>query len=147
MYSVPPPWRPGTKPIHPPSIPFTTIIKNGYRDWKKYNARSSRREFWLWTLHVVLIIYPTILIVEGPSAFSSASETSSGGSGTTGTVLGFLFMFPIVPSIAMWVRRIHDTGHRIWRCFIPLVGIFINIALLCSPTNLEENRWSRTTSS
>ena len=141
MYTTPPPWQPDTKPIHPPSIPFLTIIKNGWLDWRKYNARSSRREFWLWALHVVLIIYPAIFLLQGPKAFSDPNQSNE----PADTIIGFGILIFLVPSLSMWVRRIHDTGHRIWWCLIPFVGVIINIVLLCSRTDLEENRWTRTT--
>ena len=131
-FSFPPP----PPPIHPPAASFTEVIKSGYRDWKKYSARSSRREFWLWTLHVFLILLPLQIVIRAVPAESAASN-----------LLGLLIYIPIVPSLAMWVRRIHDTGHRIWWCFIPLVGSIMNIVFLCSETNISETRWSRTTSS
>ena len=131
-FSFPPP----PPPIHPPAASFTEVIKSGYRDWKKYSARSSRREFWLWALHVFLITIPFNIV-------TAALPTDSG----VNTLLEILMLIPIVPSLAMWVRRIHDTGHRIWWCFIPLVGSIMNIVFLCSETNISETRWSRTTSS
>lgn len=131
-FSFPPP----PPPIHPPAASFTEVIKSGYRDWKKYSARSSRREFWLWALHVFLITLPF-------NIFTAALPPDSGAN----TLLEILMLIPIVPSLAMWVRRIHDTGHRIWWCFIPLVGSIMNIVFLCSETNISETRWSRTTSS
>ena len=120
--SLPPP-RP---PIHPPSITFVEVVKSGYRDWSKYNARSSRREFWLWALHVFLISLVLNL-------FGQTSEDVD-------VVVGFLLLPTMAASLSMWVRRIHDTGHRIWWCLIPLV----NIVLLLSDTDSDETRWSRT---
>lgn len=127
--TLPPP------PLDPTLLPFVTVIKNGYSDWRKYNARSSRREFWLWTLHIFLIF-----LIMG--LFANQADGAGGGVEAVIAVLGWIL---IVPSIAMWVRRIHDSGHRIWWCFIPGVGFFINLWFLLSPTDFKENRWSRTT--
>lgn len=109
---------------------FITVVKNGYRDWRKYSARSSRREYWLWQLHFLLVIMVLSFIL-GPLPTGLA------------TLLSNVIWIPLVPSIAMWVRRIHDTGHRIWWCFIPLVGLI----LACSATDTKETRWARTTRS
>ena len=101
---------------------FLSVIRDGYRNWNIYSARSTRIEFWLWALHA----YPFVLVIS-----------------TTGDNGAVLILIPTVPSIAMWVRRIHDTGHRIWWCIIPGVGGIINIVLLLSRTNTEETRWAR----
>ena len=62
-------------------------------------------------------------------------------------LLGLLIYIPIVPGLAMSVRRMHDTGHRIWWLFIPLVGSIMCFIWSCSATNVEETRWARTTRS
>jgi hypothetical protein len=101
------------------------IIKDGYRNWNVYNARSSRTEFWIWIIHAWLLIAVSMwleIVIQG---------------------MGLVFLIPFVPSIAMWVRRIHDTGHRIWWCFIPGIGGVINLVLLLSGTNHSEERWAR----
>jgi len=116
-------------PIHPPTFNFVEVIKRGYRDWGKYSARSSRREFWLWFLHIFLI--SLVLNLIGPVSEDGA------------TLIGVLLLPTVVASLSMWVRRIHDTGHRVWWCLIP----FVSIVLLCSPTNPRETRWARTTNS
>lgn len=121
------PLPPSRPPIHPPNLSFLEVIKSGYRDWSKYSARSSRREFWLWVLHVFLISLVLNL-------FGETSDDAN-------TVIGILLLPTMAASLAMWVRRIHDTGHRIWWCLIP----FVNIVLLLSRTNVDEKRWSRTT--
>ena len=102
---------------------FVLTIKDGYRNWNVYSARSSRKEFWLWALHVWIVAI----------ALSSSNNEN----------LAVLIFIPIVPSIAMWVRRIHDTGHRIWWCVIPGIGGIINVVLLLSKTDVNESRWLR----
>jgi uncharacterized membrane protein YhaH (DUF805 family) len=102
---------------------FVSTIRDGYRNWNVYSARSSRKEFWLWAVHAWIVI----------SAISLLNNDT----------LSFLILIPLVPSIAMWVRRIHDTGHRIWWCFIPAIGGIINFVLLVSKTDPQETRWVR----
>ena len=124
-----------TSPCPPSCGQFYRGNKERLSRLEKYSARSSRREFWLWTLHVFLIAVPLNMVTAAFPADSTASN------------LLLILYIPIVPSLAMWVRRIHDTGHRIWWCFIPLVGSIMNTVFLCSETNISEKRWSRTTSS
>jgi uncharacterized membrane protein YhaH (DUF805 family) len=103
--------------------PVWSVILDGYRNWNVYNARSTRKEFWLWSFHAWLFVV----------ALTPFENTNA----------VFLMLFPIVPSIAMWVRRIHDTGHRIWWCLIPGFGGIINVVLLLTKTNQIEKRWVR----
>jgi len=117
---------PPKPPIHPPSLTFIEVIKSGYRDWSKFSARSSRREFWLWSLHVFLISLVLNLL-------GQTSENAE-------AVVGIFLLPTVVASVAMCVRRIHDTGNQAWWCLIPLA----NVVLLCSDTDVNEKRWSRT---
>jgi uncharacterized membrane protein YhaH (DUF805 family) len=107
---------------------FKDVIVRGFKSWNIYSARSSRKDFWLWVLFVVSLNVLG-LGLENASPFASK-------------VLIALYFVSIIPSIAMWVRRIHDTGHRIWWCFIPVAGIFLNLAFCLSPTNVAETRWN-----
>ena len=98
-----------------------TAIVSGYRNWRIFNARSSRREFWWFALFVWLVsVVVVYLDVE---------------------ILYWLFAFVLAPVPAVWVRRIHDTGHRVWWCVIPVVGGILNLVFLLSPTDVNETRW------
>ena len=105
---------------------FLLVIRDGYRNWKVYSARSTRKEYWLWTLYFYLHLYLVAWLT-----------TPLGGFGAILMLL--FFLAAIVPSISMAVRRIHDTGHRIWWSFIPLYGLLLTLAV----TNELETRWAR----
>jgi len=105
---------------------LASAIRYGYRNWDAFSARSTRRQFWLWNFHLFLA-----LMIQGLF-------------GNYGAILFMLyFLIALVPTVAMWVRRIHDTGHRVWWCFIPGIGGLINTVLLLSGTNELETRWAQ----
>lgn len=104
---------------------FLSILRDGYRNWNIYSARSSRKEFWMWALHVWLAAIAT----------TSLENSIEGAS--------LLFLLPLIPSFAMFVRRIHDTGHRVWWCIMPFLGGIISLVLLLSATDTTETRWVR----
>ncbi len=60
-------------------------------------------------------------------------------------ILYYIFAFlVIIPSIAVSVRRLHDTGRSGWWWFIqfvPLVGSFVLLYFLCLDSQPGENKW------
>jgi uncharacterized membrane protein YhaH (DUF805 family) len=98
-----------------------TALLDGYRNWRIYSARSPRSEFWWWALYVWTLAVIAAWIKND--------------------LINWLFILLILPAPAVWVRRIHDTGHRIWWCMIPGIGLLMNLVMLCSPTAPLESRW------
>lgn len=95
--------------------------------WKNYvnfTGKTSRRGFWMAILvdFLIGIIFGVI----------SAILPIVGG------ILSTIYALAIIiPSIALWVRRLHDTGRSGWwflLCLIPLVGLIILIVWACQPS-------------
>lgn len=90
---------------------------------KKYavfKGRACRREYWMFML-VNFVIYLVIGIIEG--VVDSIVEIDI-------SIISLLYSFAIlIPSIAVLVRRLHDTNHSGWWYFIIFVPFGI-IALL-----------------
>lgn len=85
------------------------------RKYAVFEGRATRREYWMFSLIHILVIFATIF--------------------TSYLAHNFIFMalyglVTYVPSMAVTVRRLHDTGRSGWWFllnFIPTVG---NVALL-----------------
>lgn len=93
---------------------------------KKYavfSGRARRKEYWMYTLFNVLILAALLAI-----GFAALGEN--------GVWLYLVYLLAvIVPTLAVTVRRLHDTGKSGWWYFInfiPLVGPFILLAFTCS---------------
>ncbi len=88
---------------------------------KKYavfNGRARRREYWMFTLVSALIAI--VLSIIGAIL----------GVKNIGRVLTSIYgLATIVPSIAVAVRRLHDTDRSGWWMFIPLIPIVGSIIL------------------
>jgi len=91
-------------------------------DWyfgplKKYatfSGRASRKEYWLFFLSNTVIQVALALLIGAAYALYS-----------------FLIL---LPSLAVWARRLHDTNHKGWWILIgwvPLVGNIIMLVFLC----------------
>ena len=103
--------------------------------WSKYavfEGRAGRAEYWTFTL-----INYAISILLG---FVS-DQTESGALG----VAGIIFLLAIfLPSLAVTVRRFHDTDRSGWFILlglIPVLGVLIVLVMMLLPGTTGENRF------
>lgn len=97
--------------------------KDAIKKYIVFEGRASRKEFWMFVL-ISLII--TILL----SIIDSIIGTSGMGSG--GLLANLYTLAVFLPSLAIGVRRLHDTGRSGWWMLlglIPVVGTIILIVL------------------
>lgn len=130
----------------PPPLPNSIVANNnaeasyGMVDWFKkclrnyvnFSGRARRKEYWYFVLaQMGLIIVAMIL-----DAIIFGSDTA-----IFYVVVAFgLFL----PSLAVTIRRLHDTSRSGWWFFlslIPLIGSIILLVFLASETKFETNQW------
>jgi len=86
-----------------------------------FDGRATRTQYWMFVLWYFLITIALLL----PSVLFSNAEGSSAVAGIFGVLLIVWYLALIIPSIAIIVRRLHDTGRSGWWFFImfvPLIG-------------------------
>ena len=92
------------------------------RRYAEFSGRSRRKEYWMFTLLMFLVVIGLSIV-----------ERIVGLSGTVGPY-GFLtllfWLAVLVPSIAVGVRRLHDTNRSGWWLLIALVPLIGGIVLL-----------------
>ena len=88
---------------------------------KKYavfEGRASRQEYWMFFL-VHLIISFGVGFLTG--VLSSITKTDQ-------TILGNIYSLAVlIPSIAVAIRRMHDTDRNGWWCVVPIVSLIYSI--------------------
>ena len=102
-------------------VGFGEALGAGFKGYATLSGRSSRSEFWYWTLYYFL----------GLAAIVVAGTLTNEGLVLTGYVVFSLLNF--VPSIAVTVRRLHDIDRSGWwylLIFVPFVGPFAGILLI-----------------
>ena len=106
---------------------------------KKYDVfsgRARRKEYWYFVLFGTLISI-VLMISDGIiGTFNPAV-----GIGMLG---GIYTLATLLPSIAVMVRRLHDTNHSgwwAWIVFIPIVGFIVLMIFLASNSKPEENQY------
>ena len=100
------------------------------KNYANFEGRARRKEYWYFTLMNILIIVPAIIII---------GFVSEGLGDDSPVIIGLfilLLVFAValfIPSLALAVRRLHDTGKSGWWWvlgIIPLVSYVGSIILL-----------------
>jgi uncharacterized membrane protein YhaH (DUF805 family) len=109
---------------------FGDAVRAVMSKYAAFTGRARRSEFWYWFLAIILAEI-VIGIIGG--VLASASQSLSV---VSLLLYGVLVVATIVPSLAVTVRRLHDTGRSGWWWFIslvPAVGPILLIVWYCTP--------------
>lgn len=95
-----------------------------------FRGRSRRKEYWMYLLFTIIcgailsVLDEALGLDQDPSGTTSLLQSRDNG------VLSSLFSIAtLVPSIAVAVRRLHDTNRRGWWILLPLLP-FLGVATL-----------------
>jgi uncharacterized membrane protein YhaH (DUF805 family) len=99
---------------------ISEAISTCFSKYVTFQGRAPRSEYWWWTLFVIVV--PVILIALGATLMSDSSIPA--------IVIGLFYLAILLPSLAVLVRRLHDTDHSGWWFFIELVPVIGPIWLL-----------------
>lgn len=98
------------------------------KQYVDFSGRARRREYWMFVLVNVVIVLVLSLIdtLLGTGGWRAASGGGSiSASGNLGLLSGLYSLAVLLPSIAVAVRRLHDTDRSGWWFllgFIPIIG-------------------------
>jgi uncharacterized membrane protein YhaH (DUF805 family) len=95
---------------------FEPLIK--YAD---FSGRARRSEYW-WFVLFNMTVTTVLGFIEGMIGFAAESHYS--------VFAGIYCLAVLLPSIAVTIRRLHDTGHNGWWFWISLIPILGSIVLL-----------------
>lgn len=126
---------------------FLDVIRNHYAD---FTGRARRREYWIYTLvySVIMLVLslpflaslPTIMAAQNDGATPEMSPLLM-----LSVILMSLFgLATFVPSLALTVRRLHDTGRSGWWyliSFIPYVGGLVLLIFMLLDSQAGANKW------
>jgi uncharacterized membrane protein YhaH (DUF805 family) len=108
---------------------FAQAIKSGFSNYVNFSGRALRSEYWYWALFALL-------------GYIAASIVDR--------ALGLVLFYPLfavailLPSIAVAVRRLHDTDRSGWWALlflIPLIGTIVLIVWFCMQGTAGSNRF------
>lgn len=114
---------------------FIWAVKTCLLKYKTFSGRARRKEFWYWGLF--LFLSQAVLLMLCASFYDY-------GNGESNAYYFFILLFGawnismLLPSLAVTVRRLHDTGHSGWyylMVLIPLVGAIILLVEFCTDSD------------
>jgi uncharacterized membrane protein YhaH (DUF805 family) len=89
---------------------FVTSIKTVFSKYATFKGRARRSEYWFWQLFVFLISIASGII----SMIDGVDADGAPKSGLFSGLAGLISLAIFLPSIAVLVRRLHDTGRSAW---------------------------------
>ena len=117
------------------------------KQYADFSGRARRREYWFFQLFN-LIFFIVIILGLGLIANALGANNSITPEFGLNTIIGLLIIFYVlaltIPSIAVTIRRLHDTGNSGWMLFIsliPLIGPIWLFILYVKNSQPGENKW------
>lgn len=124
------------------AVSFSDAIRSGWANYANFSGRSGRSAYWWW------VLFTSILSLVSQTL---DSWLRPGGMGTqsyagvwVGLITGIVSLVLIVPSVAVMVRRLHDTDRSGWWWLIvviPVIGWLVLIYFLVTPGTPGVNRF------
>lgn len=100
-----------------------------------FSGRARRKEYWMFALINIIISIVLTLVDMGLGSYNATFSTG---------VLSLIYSLAVfIPSIAVSVRRLHDTNHSGWwilLAFIPIIGALILLVIFCFNSK-EDNEY------
>jgi len=103
---------------------FTDVIRYRYA---KFSGRARRSEFWFFILFKWLIL---ISIFIGTFIITRKIDDPTTLMNEAATICKVLYLALFIPSLAVSVRRLHDTGNSAWFLLLRLIPVLGSLVLL-----------------
>jgi uncharacterized membrane protein YhaH (DUF805 family) len=97
-----------------------------------FSGRAQRKEFWMFVLIDNIIKFFLAIFVEYADSYF------------LGALYLLYFFATIVPYLAVYARRLHDTGRSIWYMlisFVPLINLIFFLAVTTTDGDPAENQY------
>jgi uncharacterized membrane protein YhaH (DUF805 family) len=114
---------------------FAQAVNSVLRQYAIFRGRARRAEYWWFFLFTVLVSIVAGIIDAG------LGTTTQSGVGLIGSVASLALL---LPSLAVTVRRLHDTDRSGWwvlAFLIPIVGWVLWLVFMLSDSNPHQNRF------
>lgn len=109
------------------------LIFEPFRKYATFAGRARRKEYWFFSLFVGLVTGLLVVLAKptgdwgnpdvDPATLGFANETVAG-------ILGIFLLLVLLPSLAVTIRRLHDSNRSGWWWFITFVPVVGSLILL-----------------
>lgn len=108
------------------------------KKYAQFKGRSRRKEYWMFMLFNLVISFALGFLGGFIEAYFNIGTDMD-----LGLLASLYILLTLVPSLAVSIRRLHDTNHSGWWlliAIIPFAGLWI-LWLLCKDSDHTENRY------
>ncbi|MAU54753.1 MAG: DUF805 domain-containing protein [Flavobacteriaceae bacterium] len=121
---------------------YLKVMRDNYAN---FNGRARRKEYWMYTLILTVLLIALMAIMFSALSLSDETRIETGPSGYLTVLLLFVFLVVhFIPSLALTVRRLHDTGKSGWWyliVFVPYLGNFVIFIFTLIDGDEGENKY------
>lgn len=108
------------------------------RKYAEFEGRARRSEYWLFTLFQVLVTFGLFLVLVMVAAATGGDGDQAGAAAVMiMALLGLFCLAMLIPSLAVSIRRLHDSDKSGWwllLSFVPFGGFVVFIFTLLDGT-------------
>lgn len=117
---------------------FWQAINSGFTNYSNFNGRSSRSEYWNWTLFNVLvrILLIVLMVLNGENTDNVGAIT---------VIYAIFNIAVLLPSLAVSARRLHDVGKSGWNYLwvVTIIGWIPYLIWTTRAGNSAPNKWGK----
>jgi uncharacterized membrane protein YhaH (DUF805 family) len=120
----------------PQKTGYIDAIKKGFKGYVVWNARSTRSEYWWWTLFALIVAVVASIL---------DSIIFGGDFGSVSPIYSITTLALFLPGLSVFIRRLHDTdrtGWWFWIGLVPFVGIIVLFIFMLLPSKMAPTRWN-----
>ena len=129
---------------------FIQAVQNVLRNYANFEGRASRSEFWWFYLFHLFTVFGGLLILvllTGATEAALGRQAAGPVAGIFMLLLMLVWLGLAIPSLAVSVRRLHDTDHSgawLLLAFVPF-GFIVLLVWYLTPSSLGPNRYGSDT--
>jgi uncharacterized membrane protein YhaH (DUF805 family) len=137
-------------PHVPQRVSYSQAVSSAFRKYARFTGRATRSEYWWFYLFTVLVLgglaaaFATMAVIGSSSSIQGTLE----GTGIVAFIILVVYVLFVLtvflPTLALTVRRLHDTGQSGWIylvTLIPFVGGIILFVMLLQPSQSFVNQF------
>lgn len=119
-------------------------VKSVFGNYATFSGRARRSEYWFFYLFNLIAVFVFMIVASIIGAIFGGGKGAAGGL-AVGYVLYILYgLAAFIPSLAVAVRRLHDTNRSGWNllwCLLPFVGGIVVLVFMVMDSTPGENQY------
>ena len=119
-------------------------VKSVFSKYATFQGRASRSEYWFFYLFNILLEIGLLIVGLILGAIVGDGTGALAGMGIAYVLLCIYGLIALIPSISVFVRRMHDIGRSgwwYWLALVPLVGVIVLLVFLLTGSDRGDNQY------